>query len=344
MKIHHLIIDGGSGGAETFLSRLARALQARGHPQHVILTANAPQEEYMRRHDVPHTVLDFGKLSKPFSLLKMRRIVNRERPDAIVAWMSRSGRNIPRGRHLTVGRLGNRYKIDNFKRCDLIVGNSPDLVEFAIQGGRPDARLITNFIELSPFPPIDRSHIRRPLLLACARLNPAKGFDVLLHALTRLDAHLWIAGVGKLREELESLAIRLGVADRVEFLGWRSDVPALLAAADVFVFPSRWEGTSNSLLEAAAAAKPIVTTSGLSVSWFLEHEKSALIVPVDDEEALARAVQRLVSEPNLGHQLGLAAQRIYQSTFSEDAVCDQWIKTLAEAIEAKAAASSLRGS
>ncbi len=79
-----------------------------------------------------------------------------------------------------------------------------------------------------------------PLALALGRLHPNKGFDLLLDALalTR-DIHLWIAGDGPLRQDLERQARGLRIADRVRFLGWREDTAMLLAASDMLVSPSR---------------------------------------------------------------------------------------------------------
>ncbi|MER0239448.1 glycosyltransferase [Fulvimarina sp. MAC8] len=335
MKIIHLMIDGGLGGAETFLLRLANALQRRGHPQLVVLTPKAEHEAYLAEHGIPFRTMRFDTISKLLTLPRLRYLFMREKPDAAVAWMNRAGRNLPGGRHLTVGRIGNPYNLKNFRRCDMVIANSPDLVEHAVKANRPDARMIANFIDLPEFRPVDRSAITRPLLFASGRLNPIKGFDVLIRSLKAVDAHLWIAGVGPELSSLQDLARTEGVADRVEFLGWRRDIPALLAASDIFVLPSRGEGTSNSLLEAAAAGKPIVTTDGRSVSWFLTDDVDSLIVPVNDVAALSDAVGRLVSNRSDAERIGSAAQRLYQELFSEDAICDQWLTALREGITEK---------
>jgi glycosyltransferase involved in cell wall biosynthesis len=102
------------------------------------------------------------------------------------------------------------------------------------------------------------------LLFSAANLEPRKGFDVLLAAFAQLDdrdTRLIIAGDGPLEGSLMQQAAQLGISERVHFLGFRDDVPALLRRADVFVLSSRSEGMAVSMLEAMAAGKPIVVTA-----------------------------------------------------------------------------------
>src|SRR5262249_59953116 len=108
-----------------------------------------------------------------------------------------------------------------------------------------------------------RPAVARPTLLPPAealdplrlpRLHEKKGLDVLLDALVELPQCMaWIAGDGPLEADLKARAARLGVKDRVRFLGWRMDRGALLAAADICVLPSRWEPFGTVMLEAWAA-------------------------------------------------------------------------------------------
>jgi glycosyltransferase involved in cell wall biosynthesis len=330
VKVLHFLLSRGVGGAETFFVRLGRALHQRGVPQHMVTTPNDARETYLRTHGVPFTVLDYDdRTSKRSAMRTLRDVIRREHPDIIVAWMDRAGRNMPRGAHRTIGRIGGFYELKNYRSCELIVANSPELIEHSRREGRDDAVLITNFVELADHPPVDRSAITRPLLFSAGRLSDQKGYDVLIRALVGLDAHLWIAGRGGGQlENLQALAAELGVADRVEFLGWRPDIPALLAAADIFVMPSRYEGTSNAILEAMAAGNAIITTAGTSVSWFLKDGVNARIVPADDPAALSAAIAELVRDPALAAQLGAAAKETCSSEFGEDAIVASWIEVM----------------
>jgi glycosyltransferase involved in cell wall biosynthesis len=332
MKVLHFLISGGMGGAEMFFIRLGRALHGRGMPQHMVLTPNAQREAYLAEHGVPHTVIDFDRGLKIGAHLALYRTLHREKPDVVVAWMDRAGRNLPHGRFRTVGRIGNFYALDNYRRCEFIVANSPELVAHAQAHGR-EAAMIPNFVELAEGPAAALDRPKRPLLFAAGRLHPNKGFDVLIRALPGLDAHLWIAGTGGDElPNLQRLAGELGVSDRVEFLGWRSDIAALLRTADIFVLPSRIEGTSNAILEAMAAARPIVTTTGPSVSWFLKDGENARLVPPDDAEALRMALGGFIGDPAVAERMGVAARAAYDQQFGEEAIVkawENWLHTLA---------------
>lgn len=146
------------------------------------------------------------------------------------------------------------------------------------------------------------------LVVAVARLSDQKGIDVLLRALPAADrVVLAVAGDGPEAEALGGLARALGLGDRVRWLGRRGDVPALLAVADAFVLPSRHEGQPLALLEAMAAALPVVATDIPGVDEIVEAGVTALLVPPDDPPALAGALIRLRDDPPLRTSLGDAA-------------------------------------
>ena len=149
----------------------------------------------------------------------------------------------------------------------------------------------------------------RPLIVAAGRLAPQKGFATLIEAATRWQdlspaPLLAIAGEGPLRAELTAAAAPLGPA--VRFLGHRADVPALLAAADVFVLPSMWEGQPLILQEALRAGRPIVATRVGGIPG-LTGEDGALLIPPDDPAALAAAVRRVLTSASLARRMAGAA-------------------------------------
>lgn len=132
----------------------------------------------------------------------------------------------------------------------------------------------------------------RPLLIAVGRLDAVKGFDILLRALAGLDARLVLVGDGDERASLETLAGTLGVAGQVNFLGWRQDIPALLAAADLCVIASRSEGFPLVMVEALHAGTPLVSTD---VSGVRELLPADLLAPVEDAPALHALLQRQIA-------------------------------------------------
>jgi glycosyltransferase involved in cell wall biosynthesis len=150
----------------------------------------------------------------------------------------------------------------------------------------------------------------RPVVLAAGRLAPQKGLDVLLDAAARwrdLDPAplVVIVGDGPLAGKLRARAVALGVP--AVFLGHRDDVPARLAAAAVFVLPSRWEGQPLVLQEALRAGAAIVATRVGGVPG-LTGEDAALLVPAGDARAISDAVRSVLTDPGLAGRLTAAAR------------------------------------
>jgi glycosyltransferase involved in cell wall biosynthesis len=148
---------------------------------------------------------------------------------------------------------------------------------------------------------------------AVSRLAWKKGIRHLIAATPRIvesvpHARVVIAGDGELRAELERDAAKLGVRDRVMFLGSRSDTVELMAAFDVFVLPSVVEGMSNALLEAMAAGRPVVATDVGGNPEVVVDGSTGLIVPPGDADQLAAAIQKLLDAPELAAEMGAAGR------------------------------------
>jgi glycosyltransferase involved in cell wall biosynthesis len=161
----------------------------------------------------------------------------------------------------------------------------------------------------------------RPLVFTSARLNDQKGHPVLLEAAAALpDAVFALAGEGPERGRLEGLAERLGVSERVRFLGRREDVPQLLAACDVFALPSLYEGTSLAVLEAMAARRAVVSSAIGGTDELIENGYTGLLVPPGDSGALALALRRLLGDAALREQLAAAGRDRVEREFTRAAM------------------------
>lgn len=141
------------------------------------------------------------------------------------------------------------------------------------------------------------------------RLHEQKGHRYLLEAARAVlsqmpNAVFLMAGYGPLREALEARADELGIGSSVRFLGYRTDVPRILAALDVFALPSLWEGMSNAILEAMAASKPVVATAVDGNVEQVRHVETGLLVPPGDAKALARAILELGQDRATAEQMG----------------------------------------
>jgi glycosyltransferase involved in cell wall biosynthesis len=210
-------------------------------------------------------------------------------------------------------------------------------------------RLIWNGAPLGEFAPAGRDRAlaaRRELGLpeealvigTVGRLNAQKGHTHLLDALALLRTRLpdlWtlIVGDGDLMDSLKEQAARLGLGDRVVFAGHRTDVPDLLAALDVFCISSLYEGTPLALFEAMAAGRPIVSTAVDGCREVLEDGVSGLLVPPADAEALAGALERVVTDAELRGALGRRA--LEESRRYDVQACVEQMQTLYDQVLAE---------
>jgi glycosyltransferase involved in cell wall biosynthesis len=182
------------------------------------------------------------------------------------------------------------------------------------------------------------------LLLSVGRLDPQKGYETLLRAtalaLQKMpDLRLWIVGDTQLggetyRARLLALADELSLGERVQFLGVRRDVPALLAHAYALVMASRWEGFGLVFLEAMAAARPIIATRVSAVPEVVEDGVTGLLVPPDDPAALAEAILHLASDPDLAQRLGQAGWVRLRTHFRVEEMVHQTIRVYKEVCSA----------
>jgi glycosyltransferase involved in cell wall biosynthesis len=147
------------------------------------------------------------------------------------------------------------------------------------------------------------------LFVTLARIWHQKGIDILLDAFRRVAGRcgasaLWIAGDGPLRTQLEQVARDLS---NVRFLGAQRDVRRVLAAADVFVLPSRYEGNPMALMEAMAARKPVIATAVGGVPEILRQNQNGILVQPEAPGELAEAMIRLASDRGARVRLGESA-------------------------------------
>ncbi|MFC1655424.1 glycosyltransferase family 4 protein [Patescibacteria group bacterium] len=142
------------------------------------------------------------------------------------------------------------------------------------------------------------------VILTVAELHERKGVNYLIKAMPFIvkkeeNCHLVIAGSGGEREELETLVKKEGVMDHVTFLGFKKDIPHLMKASDVFVLPSIKEAFGLVILEAMAAELPIVASDVGGIPEIIKNGENGTLVPPHDEEKLAKAIVKLMADPNL---------------------------------------------
>ena len=259
MRVLQVMAGAEYGGAAAFFTRLVLALRRAGLHQRVVIRKNEARASTLREGGIEPVELRFGGPLDIWTRMGLKREIDSFYPHVVLTWMNRATAFAPTGPHVSAARLGGYYKVENYRQCDHLIGNTQDICQYLINAGWPKARIhhIANFVDSTPSSPVQRALFDTPedapLLLAMGRLHVNKGFDVLVEAMRDVPAaYLWIAGEGPLRERLEQRAAQCGITERIRFLGWRDDGPALMAAADALVCSSRHEPLGNVVIEAWA--------------------------------------------------------------------------------------------
>ena len=274
----------------------------------------------------------------------LRRLIDAERPSIVHTHMSKAGaigrlaairsRQRPRTVHTFHGHVLEGYfgpavqrgvlSAERFlaARTDVLIAISDEVRDALLDRGigTPSKyRVVSLGLELEPFLAVDgpsgalRRHLGldadTPLAGAVARLVPIKDHETTFRALRELpDLHLAVIGDGELRAELEARARDLGIADRTHFVGWWGDVAAAVSDLDVVVSSSRNEGTPVALIEALAAARPVVATAVGGTPSVVRQGVTGRLVPPSNEQKLAAAISDVLRDPREAAGLGAAGR------------------------------------
>ena len=348
ISILHLIGQMVRGGAERQLLYLTQALHERGWLQAVV-TFNPGDiwEERLVRGGI--RLLGIPRHgNKLWRLWQLGLIVRRERPTLIHSWTHHTNvyahwlLSYPRPR-LIVSFRGNPT-VNNYTgrlmaglpnrrvyaAADCVVSNSRVALDRARHAGvRMQRSEVVKNIVLARGQAKPGELVAVPRIVAAGALIPIKGYDVLLRALGQVDAEgqsfeLLLAGEGSERPRLEELARKLGIGQRVRFLGEIEDVPTLLSTAHLLAHPSRSEGTSNTILEAMAEGLPVIATNVGGTPELISDEETGLLVPPDQPQPLAAKIRQLLVNPWLRERLGRAALDLVRERHSSGAVTSQY--------------------
>jgi glycosyltransferase involved in cell wall biosynthesis len=179
-----------------------------------------------------------------------------------------------------------------------------------------------------------------PVIGTIGRLTFQKGQKYLIEAVSKIKEKfprimLLIVGDGLIKDELQNYAKILGINEHVIFTGSRRDVPALLAAMDIFVFPSLWEGLPNALIEAMAAGKAIIATDIPPVREIFNTEKIGILIPARDSNAIASSIELLLYDKTLAETFGKSAQERAFSHFNINTTVDKYTTLFENIIRSK---------
>lgn len=216
--------------------------------------------------------------------------------------------------------LNARWEKVAFSRAKLVAVVSQKIKQEVLAINIPEERIrvIANGVDLEEFTPgqLERQHLGLPpdvllALFAGDIRTSRKNLDTVLQALVAVpQLHLAIAGAADGRNFYPQLAKTLGVAERVHFLGFRSDVAALMKSADMFVFPSRYEAFSLVLLEAMASQLPVITAISAGGAEIVTPECGFVLTDPNDVTALSAALHHLTADSVARYSMGKAARLV----------------------------------
>ena len=225
-------------------------------------------------------------------------------------------------------------------RSDRIVALTPaDLEEQVALGLAPREKyaVIPNGVDPAPFERLSsRAEARRSLglpadaalVITVGRLSPEKSQDILLEALAAIGdrtVQAILVGDGPTRAALEARANQPDLSGRVHFLGLRTDVPLCLAAADLYVLPSRYEAQGMVVVEAMMAGLPIIASRVGGVPGIIAHGVTGILEPPESPDRLSRSIVSLVLDPERGNTLGQKARQYALADLGTDAMVDRYL-------------------
>jgi glycosyltransferase involved in cell wall biosynthesis len=341
-------------GAEKQMVLLAKGLpRDRFRVEVATLTRMGPLEDELTAAGIPVTAIGKRLKIDPFALARMTRLLKSRKFDVVQTWIFAAntygrvaarlaGVQVVVVAEMAVDLWKGRYERFVDKRlapwCDRLVGNSHAVVDFYRKLGVTDARLAMIYSGTDDErPACDPRSLRSefgfgpdaPLVLFVGRLAEQKRVNDLLKALDLLqhvqpDLCSLIVGEGPLRAHLEQTAHAYALDGRLRFLGHRDDVPRLMAAADLVVLPSAYEGLPNVVLEAMRFGKPVVATAAPGTTEVVVDGETGVLVPVGNVMLLARAIRDTVRDPTRAASMGEAGRTRVESLFRVDRMVAQF--------------------
>lgn len=355
MNIAFLIPGLGPGGAERVATLLCNFWAGEGHAVTLItFEAEGAVPFYTLDRAVALRQLNASAgtgarlLNNVNRVWRLRALIKELRPDVVVAFttdanvislLATRGTGIPvvisernqpdRAGLASMHRLARRL---TYPFADAVVVQTNSIANWVQSRFRNSVHVVSNPVALTA--PRAPTTTPQHVLIALGRLTAQKGFDILIEAFARVagkhpDWRLVIYGEGPDRTELETLRDALLLQRRVSLPGITKNIETAFAEASLFVLPSRFEGYPNALLEALAAGLPVIATSGPSgASEILDNGKHGLVVKPGDTVALAAALDRMMSNPELRSAYGAKARNAV-AELNVERIGRQWLDLLA---------------
>lgn len=350
-KVMLVIASLGGGGAERAMTQLAAALVDEGVEVHLLTWAATSGDFYTVDSRVHRQKLGpesngsglVGRMKRGLSVVAaLRSAIRSVAPDCVLSFIDQSNvltlaaatglpvrvvvaeRIDPRAND-TLGFGWALARLIAYQRAQLVVAQTDAVAVWMAGNWRVRTVVIPNILRPLPEPTIER----QPTMISVGRLVPQKAFDIAIRAFAGIAQRYpeWkyvILGEGPCRAEWMDLCHQLGVSERVHFAGLVDNVEHWLAQASIAVQSSRFEGFPNAVMEAMAMGVATISTDCPSgPADLIEHMHNGVLVQVDDVQALAQAMDQLMSNPSLRQLLGLRAKML-RETLSPRCIMTRW--------------------
>lgn len=356
MRIVLVISSLGAGGAERVLTEMANYWSCAAHEVVLVTFSTSSEGDFYPLHSSVirkelglrrNTRSFFDKICFNFvRFLALRDTLRISSPDLVVSFMDSTNvltvlaclnrrvttlisvRNNPKFRQLPfMWRVGRRL---TYRYASCVVAQTEGAAQWIRRETAANVCVIPNPVRA----PECMAVSREKMILAVGRFIPEKGHDVLIKAFARILGacegwRLVILGDGPLESALADQVARSGLGDRVDMPGTVRDVDRWYARCGIYVHPSRSEGFPNALIEAMSSGAPVIAADcDFGPGDIVRHGEDGLLVPTEDETALADAIQRLVDDASLRQAIGARARAV-RARFDMGRIMKQWEELLA---------------
>jgi len=308
------------GGGEKWMVNAAKGLYDRGHIVTLASRKNSRILEYATQKGVPTTIIEVHADISPLKTLSIASFLKKHSIDILICNLNKDVRVAGlaarlAGTPIVLARHGMllcsnkwKHKLTLTRLTDGIITNSTTIKDTYAHYGwfSPDfVKVLYNGIEIPErVTPFDFSNRfpNKTIIYSAGRLAEQKGFDYLVEAAKilhkkRNDLVFVVSGEGKLEAPLKAQVRTAGLQDSFVFEGFTPDIYPYLKGCNLFVLTSLFEGMPNVVMEAMAMAKPVIATDVNGARELIENEKTGMIIPPKNPQAIAEAIQQMLCSP-----------------------------------------------
>ncbi|MDE1997664.1 MAG: glycosyltransferase [Burkholderiales bacterium] len=338
MRIVHILHSHGYGGAESHVLIQIEGQRQRGHDVLFVGPLDSWLGEQCQQRQIPATHLRMTGLFDLPSHWRLRRLVRSWAPDIVhghlvrasyyAGWAAGSGRSKP----AAISTAHTTNALRHMERCRHIIADSGAIRQNLLTAGYPEDQVSVIFTGVPRAPAFDREEIRAELGLTprdivvghAGRFIRDKGQDLLVQTMSMVQhPHVKLLLIGDPQTEFGRHVQSLPQdRNRLTYLGYRSDVPRLLRALDIYIQPSRREGLPLAISEAFDAELPLIATTVGGMPEIVQHNRTGLLTPPECPEALATAIDSLARDRDQARALALSGKRLFEERLNDQVMVD----------------------